>query len=341
MKALVTGATGCVGANVVAALAELGYSVRAMHRSTSPLVALEELPVERVVGDLFDRDSLVQAMAGCALVFHVAAVSDYWRTPAATIYRVNVEGTRNVAQAALAAGVERLVYTSSIGALGAPEDGRLLDERAVFNLPAQRFPYGHSKHLAEEVVREVLGQGLDAVIVNPAGVMGPRDVHWIGGSLLREVQRGWAWVAPPGGLCWAAAVDVGLGHVLAAERGRTGERYLLGGENLSHRQVQEIVATVVGGRQPVATLPGPAMLPLAAITGSIGRLLPRPLPFSAEQVWLSARHIYCDSSKALQELGYPQTPFRVAVEQAYAWYLARGLLTPATAPRVAQGHTRR
>ncbi len=324
MKALVTGATGCVGANVVAALLERGYEVRAMHRVTSSLTALEGLEAERIVGDLFDLESLARAMEGCDLVFHVAAISDYWRTPAETIYRVNVEGTRNVVEAALQAGVRRLVYTSSVGSLGIPPAGQLLDEQSTFNLPPHRFPYGHSKHLAEGVVRETLARGLDAVIVNPAAVIGPRDVHWIGGSLLQEAQRGTTWFAPPGGTCWAASTAVGLGHVLAAERGRSGERYLLGGQNLTHRETIEVVAEVVGGQRSRVTLPRFLMGALTATTGLASRFI--HLPFSAEQVWLSAQEIYCDSTKARQELGYPQVAFRVAVEQAYAWYRARGLL---------------
>ncbi len=326
MKALVTGATGCVGANVVAALLEKGYTVRGMRRPTSRLDALEGLEVELAVGDLFDPESLARAMAGCDLVFHIAAVSDYWRTPTETIYRVNVDGTRNVVAAALRVGVERLVYTSSVGALGVPPAGQLLREEDSFNLPPRRFPYGHSKHLAEGVVREAVAQGLDGVIVNPAAVIGPRDVHWIGGSLLREVQQGRAWFAPPGGTCWVAAADVGRGHVQAAERGRTGERYILGGENLTHRRALEIVAEAIGERPPVVILPRSLMGLLAVVVGGVRRLRRAPLPFSVEQVWLSAREIYCDSSKAVKELGCMQSPFRAAVEQAHAWYRARGLL---------------
>lgn len=324
MKALVTGSTGCVGANVVAALLRRGYEVRAMHRPTSRLDALEGLEVEQVVGDILDPPSLARAMEECDWVFHVAAVSDYWRTPPEVIYRVNVEGTRNVVEAALRAGVHRLIYTSSVGALGIPPEGRLLDESSVFNLPPHRFPYGHSKHLAEEVVREAVAEGLDAVIVNPAAVMGPRDAYWIGGSVLREVRAGRAWFAPPGGTCWAAATDVGEGHVLAAERGRTGERYLLGGENLTHRQVLETVAQVIRGRGPWITLPHWAMGGLEWSVRLARRFTHPHLPLSPEQVWLSAREIYCDSSKAIRELGYPQTPFRVAVEEAYRWYRERG-----------------
>jgi dihydroflavonol-4-reductase len=326
LRALVTGATGCVGANVAAALLARDYAVRAMHRANSSLEALDGLEPELVVGDILEPASLAAAMRGCALVFHVAAVSDYWRTPADRIYRVNVEGTRNVLAAALEAGVERLVYTSSIGALGVPTPGQLLDESATFNLPPRRFPYGHAKHLAEQAVREAIARGLDAVIVNPTGVIGVRDVHFIGGSLLREVRRGLAWFAPAGGLNWADAETVGEGHVLAAERGRTGERYLLGGENVSHRTATETVAEVVGGRRPLATLPRPAMGVIALLTDGFNALWPGPPLFSAEQVRLSGAGIYCDCRKAQQELGFPHTPFRVAVERAYAWYQAHGYL---------------
>lgn len=322
--ALVTGATGCVGANVVAALLERGYEVRAMQRTTSSLDALSGLQPEMVVADLLDPASLVRAMDGCALVFHVAAVSDYWRTSVERLYQVNVEGTRNVVAAARRAGVERLVYTSSVGALGLPEPGQLLDEGSTFNLPARRFPYGHSKHLAEGAVRQAVGRGMDAVIVNPGGVMGARDVHYIGGSVLREVRRGLSWFAPGGGLNWVDAETVGLGHVLAAERGRAGERYLLGGENVSHRAAMETVVDVLGGRRPLLTLPRWSTELAAPLVDAFNAVWPGTPHFSGEQVRLSGVCIYCDAGKAERELGLPLTSFRTAVERAYAWYRARG-----------------
>jgi dihydroflavonol-4-reductase len=322
--ALVTGSTGCVGANVVAALLARGYAVRAFHRPTSALDALDGLDPEHAVGDILDPSSLAAALRGCALVFHVAAVSDYWRTPPERIYRVNVEGTRNVLAAAQEARIERLVFTSSAGALGVPQPGCLLDESATFNLPPRRFVYGHSKYLAEQVVREAVARGLDAVIVNPTGVIGARDVHWIGGSILRGVQRGLAWFAPSGGLNWVDAETTGLGHVLAAERGRTGERYILGGENVSHRTAMEIVAEVVGGRRPLATLPRPLMGFVALLTDGCNAVKPGTPLFSGEQARLSAVNIYCDCRKAQQELGLLVVPFRVAVERAYGWYRTHG-----------------
>ena len=325
-RVLVTGATGCVGANVVAASLARGYAVRAMHRSTSAFGALAELDPELVVGDVLNTASLLAAMRGCALVFHVAAVADYWRTPADRIYQVNVEGTRNVAAAALEAGIERLIYTSSIGALGMPLPTQPLNESSTFNLPPHRFPYGHSKQLAEQAVREAMGRGLDAVIVNPASVIGARDVHFIGGSLLREVKRGLSWFAPPGGMNWVDAETVGLGHVLAAERGRPGVRYILGGENVSHRKAIDIVAEVVGGRQPLLTLPRPLMNIVALLTGVFNTIWPGTPRFSSEQARLSTINIYCDCRRAQQELAFPLIPFRVAVERAFAWYRAHGYL---------------
>jgi dihydroflavonol-4-reductase len=324
--ALVTGATGCVGANVVAALLERGYEVRAMRRATSSLQALDGLDPQLVVGDVLDVESLRRAMAGCTLVFHVAAVSDYWRTPAERVYQVNVEGTRNVVAAAADGGVERLVYTSSSGALGVPELGRLLDESAEFNIQPKRFPYGHSKHLAEQVVQEAVGRGLDAVIVNPTAVLGARDVNYIGGSLLPAVRRGLSLFAPPGGLNWVDAETAGLGHVLAAERGRTGERYILAGENITHRATMEIVAEVVDGRRPLLTLPRPLMGIVALLADGFNAVYRGTPLFSGEQARLSAAQLYYDCSKARDELGLPITPARIAVERAYAWYRDHGLM---------------
>jgi len=325
-RALVTGSTGCVGANVAAALVSRGYDVRALRRETSRLDALDGLAPQLVVGDVLDADSLRFACSGCALVFHVAAVSDYWRVPSHRIYEVNVEGTRNVLAAAAEAGCERLVYTSSVGALGVPQAGHLIDETCQFNLPPRRFPYGDSKRMAEDLVWEAVTDGLDAVIVNPAAVMGVRDIHFIGGSVLREVQRGTSWFSPPGGLNWVDAETLGLGHVLAAERGRTGERYILGGENITHRASLEVVAEVVGGRKPMLTLPRFSMGVAAWLIDAFNTVSPGTPALVGQQARLSSEMLYCDWGKARRELGLPETPFRAAVEHAYAWYRARAYL---------------
>lgn len=326
IRSLVTGATGCVGANVVAALLDRGYDVRAVRRSSSSLEALDGPQADLVVADILDPSSLVTAMSGCQAIIHCAAVSDYWRTPVERIYQVNVEGTRNVLRAAMQAGIERLVYTSSIGALGVPSAGCLLDESSTFNLPPRRFPYGHSKHLAEQAVHEAIALGLDAVIVNPSLVIGARDIHFVGGSALREVSRGLSWFAPPGGANWVDAETAGLGHVLALERGRTGERYILGGENLSHGEALRVIAEAVGGREPLFTLPRGIVGPLACLIDGLNRVWPGTPPFSGDQVRLSSRDLYCQVQKVYQELGLPYTPFCTAVERAHTWYQAHGYL---------------
>ena len=326
IRALVTGATGCVGANVVAALLARGYSVRAMRRDTSSLAALDDLDAELITGDVLSPSSLVAALDGCEWVFHCAAISDYWRSSSEHMYLVNVQGTRNVLEAALEAGVRRFVYTSSIGALGVPPPGGLLDESSTLNVPAHRFRYGHSKHLAEQSVHDAIAEGLDATIVNLALVMGARDIHLIGGSTLREVKRGVSWFSPPGGANWIDAETAGLGHVLAAERGRPGERYLLGGENLSHREVLTTVADIVKGTRPRIVLPRPFMGFFALVTDAINAITPGTPIISGEQMRLSGVDLYCNCQKAQQELGLPCVTFRAAAERAYAWYRAHDFM---------------
>lgn len=300
--------------------------MRALHRPTSSFDALVDLDPELIVGDILDTDSLVTAMRGCALVFHVAAVSDYWRASVGRVYEVNVEGTRNVLQASLDSSVERLVFTSSIGALGFPQPGQLLDESSIFNVPPRHFAYGHSKHLAEQAVQEAITRGLDAVIVNPTAIIGVRDIHFVGGSLLREAQRGITWFAVPGGLNWVDAETVGVGHLAAAERGRTGERYILGGENVSHRAAEETAAQIVGGRRPLFTAPGALMRGAAPFVDAFNAIWPGTPFFSGEQARLCGVEVYCDGRKARRELDLPFVPFRTAAERAYAWYQAYGYL---------------
>ena len=327
MRVLVTGATGCVGANVVEALLARGHEVRAMQRSTSSLQALDGLEPEMVVGDVLDFDSLRAAMAGCDWVVHAAAISQYWRNGADLIYKVNVEGTRNVLQAAQETDVQRLVFTSSVAALGlATESQTLVDETSSFNLPPERFPYGHSKVLAEEVVQDAVRDGLDAVIVNPVPVIGQRDIGFVGGEFLRAAKQGKAVVAPPGGSGVVSARIVGVGHVLAAERGRTGERYILNGENLPFRDLMTLVADVVGARPPWFVIPRPAMRLFAATVALANRLHNGPPLIDDVQARLSAHHLYFDGSKAAQELGFPHVPARAAVEEAWTWYRKHDML---------------
>jgi len=326
-RALVTGATGCVGANIVEALAARGYEVRALRRTTSRLDALAGLDPEYATGDVLDEASLSAAMTGCDLVFHAAAVSQYWRNKPEEIYAANVDGTRNVLRAASAQGVQRVVFTSSVAALGVPtRRGQLLDESAMFNLRPAQFHYGHSKVLAEAEVQRAVAEGLDVVIVNPVSVIGQRDVHFVGGEILRTAKRGLLVAAPPGGMGVVSAQATGEGHVLAAERGRTGERYILNGENVSHRALMALAAEVTGGRAPWITIPRVLMTPLAALVDVLNRVRRATPLVDGSQLHLSSRDMYFDGRKAERELGFVGGSVQASVMEAWAWYREHGLL---------------
>ena len=327
MRALVTGATGCVGANIAEALLARGYSVRALRRATSRPDALDGLTCDDAVGDLLDRRSLQVAMDGCALVFHAAAISQYWRSSLGTLYAANVAGTRNILTAARAAGVRRVVVTSSVAPLGVPvSPGQWLDESSCYHRSPARFHYAHSKLLVEADVARAVAAGQDALCVNPTSVIGRRDVNFVGGEILRLIKRGQFPVAPPGGMGVVAASAVGLGHVLAAERGVAGERYILNGENIKHIALLRLAASVVGGRAPLAVLPK-AMIQLPVeITWLASRALGFPYPAVAAQADLSVRDMYFDGSKAVRELGFPVVSARAAIEEAWDWYAGAGML---------------
>jgi dihydroflavonol-4-reductase len=260
-------------------------------------------------------------------VFHVAAVADYWRQGADRVYRVNVEGTQNVLAAAREAGVRRLVYTSSLAALGVPANGGPLTEADQFNLSPVSFPYGHSKHVAEGYVRAANDAALQTVIVNPSIILGPRDVNQISGSIITEAARGKLTFLLPGGVNFVAVEDVAAGHIAAAEKGRPGERYILGGDNLTYRQAIPIICRIVGRSSPRLPIPGWA-IPAAAWGIDVARLLlGNRVPLDASQVRMSRVMLFADVTKARRELDLPQTPFAATVQRTYDWYRAQGYLT--------------
>lgn len=326
MRVLVTGGTGFVGSQLVRALVERGDAVRVLRRVRSSLATLEDLPVEHRVGDILDADAVQAAVDGCDWVFHVAAVSAYWRASRQEVYRVNVEGTRNVLEACLRAGTERVVYTSSIAAIGIPTEGTIGTEETPFDAVSATFAYADSKHRAEGLVQQAVSQGLRAVIVNPAIVVGAGDQYLISGSVGLQVARGRLIALPPGGICVADVDAVVQGHIAAAERGRVGERYILGGENLSFREIARVAASLSGRSVPRWILPRQVLPLLGAAIDVSNRLNPRSATVSGDQIRLSGLNLFFDSSKAVRELGYPLLPFRGAAEKAFHWYRAHGYL---------------
>lgn len=324
---LVTGATGFVGAAVARALLAAGREVRVLARPNGDRRNLAGLDVEIAEGRLEDPAALARAVAGCRHLFHVAADYRLWVPDPAAMFRVNVAGTTALMEAALAAGVERIVYTSSVAVLGHAAGGPA-DEAAPSRIDDMIGPYKRSKFAAEESVRSLVAErGLPAVIVNPSTPVGPGDVKPTPtGRIILEAARG----RMPGfvdtGLNIVHVDDVARGHLLAGERGHIGERYILGGENLSLAAILAAVARRTGRSAPRFEVP--YWLAYAAAIGSeLAARIGGPAPLATrEGVRMSKKKMYFSSAKAARELGYRSRPAEAAIADAVAWFEANGYL---------------
>ncbi len=323
---LVTGGTGFLGSNLAHALLQEGCHVRILRRRTSDLRAIGNASVEHIIGDVRDRDSLRRAVKGCDTVFHTAAIVSYWRRERETMYEVNIEGTRNLVDVSLEAGVQRFIHTSSIAAIGFPEDGGLATESNAFNWERYDVGYRISKFRAEHEIQRGVKLGLPAVMLNPSIIIGPRDIHFHGGQIIRDVRKKRIFYFVEGGINVVFVGDVVAGHLAAAKRGGIGERYILAGENLTHKEVFTITAEIVGGIRPLFKLPLPLVRLIAASAEKIGNLLDKRPWVTRELVAGAGMTNYFSSEKAKQELGYTITPFREAVRVTYEWYRANGYL---------------
>ena len=324
---LVTGATGFVGSAVARALVKSGQKVRVLARPQSNRRNLDRLPVEIAEGSLDDPTSLAAAVAGCRYLFHVAADYRLWVPDPAAMHRVNVLGTRELMLAARAAGVERIVYTSSVAVLGIVPDG-VADEDTPSRANDMIGPYKRSKFDAEEAVRELIEtQDLQAVIVNPSTPIGPGDVKPTPtGRLIVEAARG----RMPGfvntGLNIAHVDDVAIGHLLAARSGQIGRRYILGGENLALADILAEVARITGRRRPVLRIPHLAALPIAAGAEAMARLTRREPFATVDGVKMARKKMFFSSARAIAELGYAPRPARQAIVDAINWFGANRYL---------------
>ncbi len=303
-----------------------GYAVRILSRSSSNLFNVESLPVEHLIGDVRDLESLRRAMRGCDTVFHTAAMVSFWKPVRPLQYEINIGGTKNVVEACLQENVERLVHTSSIAAIGHPANGTLADETTPFNWEGVDSGYKNSKHMAENEITKGVERGLDAVMVNPAVVIGPGDIHFNGGKIIRSVKKHQALFYIKGGMNIVFVADVAAGHISAALKGRTGERYILGGENLTHKQAFQITAEVVGGIVPRMQMPI-SLLKLAGKFFDLAGSIMNKEPFVTSELFSGAGLCnWYSSEKAQRELSYTITPFRDAVEKTYHWYYSNHLL---------------
>lgn len=322
--ALVTGGTGFIGSNIALRLIERGWRVRVLERAGATRELLEGGPFDFVTGDVLEPASLPDAMRGIDVVFHAAGIVDYWRQGVERMRAVNVEGTRHVMDAALKARVGRVVHISSTAALGI-HPNTVVDETFSFNVKPQRFVYGHSKFEAEQIVLDAVRRGLPAVIVNPTTVIGPRDVRKVSSGVVVEVVKHCVPpLIPPGGLNVVPICDAAQGAIEAALKGVIGERYILGGENMTHVQLYQTIADVVGCGMKIRAMPRWQVSIIAALTDMLQPQTSGPVPLTGDRLRLEAQSFFFDSSKARSAFNMPNTPLRVTIGRTYEWYESMG-----------------
>jgi len=323
---VVTGGTGFVGSAVVRHLVAGGHRVRALARRGSDRRLLADLPVEIVEGDLTDAVSLRRSLHGCGWLFHVAAFYSLWARDRRLFYDINVEGTRRILQAAAEAGASRVVYTSTVGALGIPKNGSAGTEETPVSLADMVGDYKRSKFLAEEVARDAARQVLPVVIVNPSAPVGPRDIKPTPtGQMIVDFLRGRMWAYLETGLNLVDVEDVAAGHLLAADRGKVGERYILGSRNLTLREIFKVLGRITGIRPPRVKVSAGMILPLAWASEWVAdHLTGRPPVIAVDAVRMARKRMFFDCGKAIRELGLPQSPVEGALDRAVRWFREHG-----------------
>ncbi|MBU6469629.1 MAG: NAD-dependent epimerase/dehydratase family protein [Gammaproteobacteria bacterium] len=329
-RVAITGATGFVGSAVTRAFLNAGYAVRVLVRNSSPRALLAGLEVEITEADLAAPQTLSAALAGCTGLVHVAADYRLFVTDPASLYRVNVDGARALMQAALAAGVRRVVYTSSVAALGHRVDAAPADEDTPATLAGMIGHYKRSKFLAEaEVSRLVTASGLPAVIVNPSAPVGPRDLKPTPtGRMVLDAARGRMPAYLDTGLNIVHVDDVALGHLYAYQRGRIGRRYILGGENLSLKDIFTALARLAGVRPPRLKLAPGLLMPFAGLAEFVARLTATTPRLTRDELHMARYPMYYSCARAERELGYTHRPAAAAFRDALAWFAEHGYWRP-------------
>ena len=326
MKAFVTGATGFLGSHVARVLGEQGADLRLLVRSTSNLRNLEGIKAETATGDLRDSSSLEKGMSGCDTVFHVAADYRLWVRDPAEMYRSNVDGTKAILDAARKHGVRRVVYTSSVATVGFTGNGHPADEDSPVSLADMIGPYKRSKFLAEQLAMEAGGSGMQVVVVNPTTPVGEQDVKPTptGRIVVDFLKRRFpAYVET--GLNLVDVRECALGHVVALEKGRPGERYILGGENLTLKQILDKLGEISGLPSPKVKLPYAFAFATGIVDETItGRLLHREPRATVDSVRMGKKKMFASCAKAERELGWKIVPVEAALRRAVEWFQANG-----------------
>ena len=324
---LVTGVSGFVGAAVARVMAADGWRVRGFARATSPATNLANFPGEIVRGDMLDRASIERALEGCAALAHVAADYRLWAPDPEEIVRHNRDGTRAVMEAALAAGVKRIVYTSSVATI-APLDGGAAGEDRPLTEQTAIGAYKRSKVVAERLVEQMVAErGLPAVIVNPSTPIGPRDVKPTPtGRILVEAATGKIPAFVDTGLNLVHVDDVARGHLLALEKGVPGRRYILGGEDVSLQEMLAEVARLIGRKPPTIRLPRLPLMPLAVVSEAWGRMTGREPMLTRDALRMAKYRMFFSSQRAKAELGYTARPWQAAVADAIGWFRQEGMI---------------
>ncbi|MDX1387036.1 MAG: NAD-dependent epimerase/dehydratase family protein [bacterium] len=324
-KVLVTGATGFVGNAVARALLNSGREVRVLVRKSSDPKLLQGLKVEKAQGDLRDPQSLASALSGCQELYHVAAQYTFYNPNPKEIYESNVQGTHNILNAAMKKNLSRIVYTSTVGAIGIPKDGSPGNEDTPITLFDCQGHYKRSKFLAEQEAMSFYRKGLPVVIVNPSAPIGFGDAKPTPtGKMIVDFLNRKMPAYLDTGLNLIDVEDCALGHILAAEKGRPGQRYILGNQNLTLQQILREMAVLTGLSAPKIKIPHAVAMTMAHFSEAVSRWTKRPPMVEKEAVLLARKRMFFHPSKAVEELGLPQPDVRIALKKAIEWYLEHG-----------------
>jgi dihydroflavonol-4-reductase len=326
MRVLVTGATGFIGFHVARTLIKKGIEVRALVRDGHALADLDELGVQMVTGDIRNYESICRAIEGCDQVYHLAADYRLWVPDPDTMYDINVQGTKNIMEAALKYGVGKVVYTSTVGVMTPGSNGSPVNEESPSDVKTMAGHYKKSKFLAEKEVYQYAGKGLPVIIVNPSTPVGDMDRKPTPtGKIIVDFLSGKMPAYLDTGLNIVDVEDVATGHLLAAEHGRVGQRYILGNRNVSLKEFLHTLARLTGKTPPNIRLPYLPVLFAACVNEVMSKLVShRPPRIPLTGVRMARNHMYFDCSKAVNELHMPQSPIEGAVEKAVSWFTEKG-----------------